>query len=94
VWPEDEETFVMWGTFVISKFFGMKTALLVVQMVLIRGVPRGGQCPWFRITGDAEKSQQCRKYFLPLAYGEVALCHAPPLDPKNKKMYKQYSAVA
>ena len=23
-----------------------------------------------------------------------ALCHGPPLDPKNKKMYKPYSAVA
>ena len=30
---------------------------------------------------------------LSLAYGG-AQCHGPPSDPKNKKMYKQYSAVA
>jgi len=31
---------------------------------------------------------------LPLACeGRGALCHAPRADPKNKKMYKQFSAV-
>jgi len=27
-------------------------------------------------------------------YGGGPLCHGPRSDPKNKKMYKQYSAVA
>jgi len=30
---------------------------------------------------------------LPLACGGGQLCHGPPSDPKNKKMYKQYSAA-
>jgi len=31
--------------------------------------------------------------FLPLAYGGGTVPWAPPSDPKNKKNYKQYSAV-
>ena len=41
-----------------------------------------------------ELSEDICELWQPLAYGGGGHCAMPPSDPKNKKMYKQYSAVA